>query len=662
MSSTMGGLGISPLAASALLGIPPAPGYLLHPESMEIIELDATGFLFWQVLKRTDSYASALAELSDQLDVERTELEQHLATFVHALKQLGLTCTPGSDELSVDQANGTPTRLTAIVAAHNRRDHTVRCLTSLFRQVPTGCALSAVVVDDGSTDGTAAAIAELNLPITVVPGPGDWFWSQSMAQAELAAEKSDPDLILWLNDDVDLDPHALQRALLAHRSAPDSILIGALWSVSLGDVSYSAMRSHGSTRPGFHVVAPSRKLQKVDAFHGNFVLVPRAVRHQLGPIRGDWPHNYADLDYASRASQQQIPMLLLPGLFGVCEPGLSPWHDPGKAWATRVRAFFGRKGWPPAAQLRLARAHPDLSNLGTELAMNLQVLTGSSVHRPPSRRILHPSLAPATEPRGNPGCEADSVTRFEPSLATDLIRLGPAADGGYVVSRSAVLASTCLISGGLGRNWQFEQAFRHMQSVDVYVFDGTMGMNFWVNHYISLLTQSWRARHLPTRADLRSLFDYCTFFNQADVRPIHRNLTAVAHGSASLWQVLADATDGEVFVKLDIEGGEYQLMGTLLAYKERITSLVIEFHLVGENLNRIERFIDLFDSHVLTFVRANNAGGMDDQGLPRLLELTWTRKDLYHEGVPSNTDLEFQKVSWAAPIAYSSAVRAILRT
>ena len=54
----------------------------------------------------------------------------------------------------------TPPRcVVAILAAHNRREMTLACLRSYFTQEAPGIELRAVVVDDGSSDGTGNAVA-----------------------------------------------------------------------------------------------------------------------------------------------------------------------------------------------------------------------------------------------------------------------------------------------------------------------------------------------------------------------------------------------------------------------------------------------------------------------------------------------------------------------
>ena len=50
-------------------------------------------------------------------------------------------------------------RIAAVMAVHNRRDLTLACLDSLRAQQLAGGTLDVFVLDDASTDGTAAAVS-----------------------------------------------------------------------------------------------------------------------------------------------------------------------------------------------------------------------------------------------------------------------------------------------------------------------------------------------------------------------------------------------------------------------------------------------------------------------------------------------------------------------
>lgn len=646
----------------------------MHPVTLEVVQLDTVGFNFWKALRQAESPAQAAERLAETYNVAPARIAEDLAAFLADLEAQGLMvecqqAAPAPEAAPPDAVpapEATPrVQVTAILAAHNRRESTVGCLMSLFACVPNDCDLTAVLVDDGSTDDTAAAVEALGLPVKVVHGPGHWYWSRSMAEAEMVAERGDPDVILWLNDDVELDPTAISRAMEAHRQHPEAILAGSLWSPQRGDVSFTGMqRSLGENGVTTRRIAPSSEPQTIAIFHGNFVLVPRSARSALGPIDGSWPHHYADLDYAERAGALGIPIYLLPGLMGVCEPEVATWLDPDAPWLPRIRALFGRKGWPPMAQLRFLRRHSRHTRPPTrmrdELATYGEALTGASVRKPPRPRLLTVTRA-SRQSRGQDGSATHPLPHSEqarppesarpteqrpqqwrPTAAADLVRLGPPSDGGYVVSRSAVMAARHLISGGLSDDWAFEAAFRERNPVPVTVYDGTMGWTFWISQAWQGILQS------PSGERLRNVTRYLTyrrFFTQPGVRHVTRNLTATGAGASSLVQAIDRVPEGNVFVKLDIEGGEYALLGSLLARRERIAGLVMELHLIGTHEAQIWQFIKQLNTHLLTFVRANNAGGVDGIGRPRIVEMTWTRRDLFVAGEPDWAPLTYRNVT-----------------
>lgn len=250
--------------------------------------------------------------------------------------------------------------LHVLIACHNRRDLTVRAIAS-FTAAATAAGAEAdfTVFDDGSTDGTAEAIAALDLPVTRIAGDGSAYWARSMAEVEghVIRAYADNGYVVWLNDDVELDGDFLEVALAAAQSFPSAVLVGAMRDPETGHLTYSGQRKAGFHPLNLALVEPDGTLQEVETFNGNLVFVPMKVARALGGIDGSLWHYGADTDYGIRVLEGGFQLLLLPRIVGSCAQ--NPASPPGPVmddW----RAFTGVKGGGSFNQLRriLQKRHP----------------------------------------------------------------------------------------------------------------------------------------------------------------------------------------------------------------------------------------------------------------------------------------------------------------
>ncbi|MEA2228925.1 MAG: hypothetical protein QOF04_2555 [Solirubrobacteraceae bacterium] len=106
--------------------------------------------------------------------------------------------------------------LSVIVCSLNGRDRVDRFIAPLRRSLSElGVPCELVVVDDGSTDGTAEAIRRVDGGITVVEHPENRGASAARNTGTLAARH---DWLLFCDDDLEIDVEAL-RSLWARRAA-----------------------------------------------------------------------------------------------------------------------------------------------------------------------------------------------------------------------------------------------------------------------------------------------------------------------------------------------------------------------------------------------------------------------------------------------------------
>jgi GT2 family glycosyltransferase len=125
------------------------------------------------------------------------------------------------------------TTVHVVLPVHNRKDISLDFVRCLLAQTHTRHQL--VLIDDGSTDGTAEAVRELVPGCTILRGTGNWWWAGSLQQGfdHLAAQKLPADdLVLICNDDTSFEPDFLANAVAAMAGQRDCMLLAQLYDDS----------------------------------------------------------------------------------------------------------------------------------------------------------------------------------------------------------------------------------------------------------------------------------------------------------------------------------------------------------------------------------------------------------------------------------------------
>jgi GT2 family glycosyltransferase len=247
----------------------------------------------------------------------------------------------------------------AVLTCHNRRELTLSALRSWFGQAEPDLVLRAVLVDDGSVDGTAVAVRREFTAVQVVPADGTLFWAAGMALGERHARLLDPDAVVWLNDDVVLAAGCLDELRQASASRhPAAVVAGALSDLSTGRFSYGGF-APGRWHPlRGHTVAPTGRPLDIVAAHGNVLYVPRVALDRLA-IDGGFEHSYADLDYTMRLTRLGHPLVLTGHSVGWCAIGTTSRGrpDPSQPLLERLRALNSPRGLPLRSHARFLRRH-----------------------------------------------------------------------------------------------------------------------------------------------------------------------------------------------------------------------------------------------------------------------------------------------------------------
>lgn len=215
-------------------------------------------------------------------------------------------------------------RVAALLACHNRRDITLRCLAALFQQSLPECELQVFLIDDGSTDGTSEAVAEQFPQVRIGRGSGKLFWNRGMHMAFSMALAEDFDYYLWLNDDTILNEDALALEIDTARELRDrgidAIVTGSTKDAVTGVFTYGGYARHGRWLPPLFLHQhpdPEVALPCV-TMNGNCTLIPRAVAKVVGNIDPHYQHSFGDVDYGLRATAAGFAVYAVPGYIGTC--------------------------------------------------------------------------------------------------------------------------------------------------------------------------------------------------------------------------------------------------------------------------------------------------------------------------------------------------------
>ena len=211
---------------------------------------------------------------------------------------------------------------------------------------------------------------------------------------------------------------------------------------------------------------------------------------------------------------------------------------------------------------------------------------------------------------------------FQPKHDFELRRLGSQNDGGYLVGKNSVNESEYLISFGIESNWDFEKDFKKFNNkIKIQCYDFQTNFNYLIRLLLKALI---KLEIINFYLLLIRIFDYFIFFKNIPL--INKFISKIEHFDDAI------NNKNNVFVKIDIEGSEYRILDSIIKNKEKLIGLVIEFHDVDVNIEKIENFIknmnlELIHIHANNFIYdANN--WKNNFNYPPCLELTFEKKPI----------------------------------
>ena len=252
---------------------------------------------------------------------------------------------------------------------------------------------------------------------------------------------------------------------------------------------------------------------------------------------------------------------------------------------------------------------------------------------------------------------------LQPKPIKDLVRIGSNFDGGYFIKESTINQSKVLIGLGVFINWEFETEFNNINqnNLHTYLLDASVSPKFYKSYFIKAIVKFGYY-------SIKQPLHICFFFKKYIINSIGLSKKwnqFFANNKATFIQkflsnkinnlftsptelfnkILAEntLTENSIFVKMDIEGSEYDVLKEFEKYYKYINCFAIEWHNIDE---KKEQFISLVtqlqQAFDIVFVHNNNYAKMIDENFAASMEITFVKKNLIAES--DNGKVDYQQL------------------
>ena len=243
----------------------------------------------------------------------------------------------------------------------------------------------------------------------------------------------------------------------------------------------------------------------------------------------------------------------------------------------------------------------------------------------------------------------ESLNFLAPLAGQDLIRLGAARDGGYVVAKDSILKASALVSMGISTDWSFDEDFVKLNpKAIVHGYDHTVSERLFKRRLRKSIE-----RFISLRSNFQTILDsfqllnrYQDFFQGPCVHyqeRVHNRLEQKY--DATIQKIVERIGDKKVFLKIDIEGSEYRIIDDIVKYASNISGIAIEFHDTDHlRLVFLDAVHKLLKDFEIVHLHGNNVSSCAEDGLPDALELSFVHKALVTDASKRQASLPLVKL------------------
>ena len=207
-------------------------------------------------------------------------------------------------------SSGAP-KVAVVVPIHNGIHRTRRLLDSL--QKSGYPALEIIVIDGGSTDGSADVLPAEFPDVEVVPGTGDMWWTRATNAGVTEALGRGAEYVLTINQDAVVAPEAVQTLVETANARPRALIGAQVCSLeNPGQIWFAGARFDPVTADVAHETRKLGGITPTGMLTGLGMLIPRRAFQDVGLFDEGFPQYFADCDLSLRAKGAGYELLVQP--------------------------------------------------------------------------------------------------------------------------------------------------------------------------------------------------------------------------------------------------------------------------------------------------------------------------------------------------------------
>jgi len=255
-------------------------------------------------------------------------------------------------------------KVAIIIVTWNGKEDCLSCLSSLRKLVPPHPSI--IVVDNGSSDGTAGAVSEYFPAVTLISSPVNLGFTGGNNKGIEKALADGADYICLLNNDTEVDPRFLEELLLAAEKEPGTGILGArimyhdrkdiIWSqgIAVNKLTGRIYTTYNNRKDS----EVSESITQVDAVSGAAMLLKGEMITRTGLLDEDYYLCFEDVDLSLRAGREGYRVITVPASrvwHKVSGSMGGEYSEMNVYYSTRNHLLIGKRQLPGPVLLRWVR-------------------------------------------------------------------------------------------------------------------------------------------------------------------------------------------------------------------------------------------------------------------------------------------------------------------